>query len=169
MATLQPGTYPLYAENYIKLVETKSVKEAIEKYASSINEFFSEIPPGKVDYRYAENKWSIKEMLQHVIDAERIFAYRALRIARKDTTPLPGFDENTYAVASNADARTWEDLLEEFKAVRRSTDLLLKSFTEEQYRQMGTTNGQPASVSAIGFTLYGHMLHHKNILQERYL
>ena len=169
MAFLQPGTFPAYAANYISLVDTATVKEAVEKYASSTIEFFKNIPTGKVDHRYAENKWSIKEMLQHIIDAERIFSYRALRLARKDKTPLPGFDENTYALASNADARKWKDLLEEFEVVRRSSDLLIKSFTDEQYEQMGSTNGQPTSVKAIGFILYGHMLHHKNILEERYL
>lgn len=169
MATLPPETYPAYAANYVKLVDASTVKEAVDKYAATINKFFEDIPAGKVDYRYAENKWSIKQMLQHINDAERIFAYRALRIARKDKTPLPGFDENTYADASNADARSWQELIEEFKAVRASTDMMLTSFNEEQLQQMGTTNGQPTSANAIGFILYGHMLHHKNILQERYL
>ena len=169
MAVLQPGTFPTYAANYISLVDTATVKEAVKKYGSSIVEFFKNIPSEKVDYRYAENKWSIKEMLQHLIDAERIFSYRALRIARKDKTPLPGFDENTYALASNADVRNWEDLLEEFEAVRRSSDLLLQSLSDEHYEQVGTTNDQATSVKAIGFTLFGHMLHHKNIVEERYL
>jgi uncharacterized damage-inducible protein DinB len=128
-----------------------------------------DIPRDKVDYCYAEGKWTVKELVQHLIDAERIFAYRALTIARGDQTPLPGFDETTYAAASKADARKWEDLVEEFKAVRQSTDLLFKSFTEDQLQQRGTTNQHKNTVNAIGFTAFGHLLHHKNILEEKYL
>ncbi|HEX8460874.1 MAG TPA: DinB family protein, partial [Segetibacter sp.] len=114
-------------------------------------------------------KWSLKEMLLHITDTERIFSYRALRIARNDNTPLPGFDEKSFAVAGNADTRSWENLFEEFEAVRRSTDLLLASFTEEQLSLVGTTNNQPTSVGAICFVIYGHILHHINITKERYL
>ncbi len=88
-------TYPAYFGNYIRLVNANSVAEAVQKYSEEILSFFKNIPAGKVDYRYAEGKWSIKEMLQHIIDTERIFAYRTLRIARHDKTPLPGFDEKT--------------------------------------------------------------------------
>jgi hypothetical protein len=127
MAQLQPNAYPAYFEKYVSLVDAETVKDAIEKYSASIDNFFTNIPQDKVDYKYAEDKWSIKELLQHVIDAERIFSYRALRIARHDKTPLPGFDENSYAAASNASKRDWQDLLQEFKAVRASTDMLFKS------------------------------------------
>ncbi|MCW3107929.1 MAG: DinB family protein [Segetibacter sp.] len=163
------GTYPAYFSNYINLVHADSVAEAIERYSLNIVNFFKSIPSEKVDHRYAEGKWSIKEMLQHIIDAERIFAYRALRISRHDKTPLPGFDENTYAIASNADARNWQSLLEEFEAVRKSTDLLLQSFTPEHLQQSGITNESPNTTIAISFVVFGHILHHVNILKERYL
>ena len=169
MPTLPAGTYPAFTESYIKLVETSTINEAIEKYAGSILDFFRDIPNEKINYRYAEGKWSIKEVLQHVIDTERIFAYRALRIARNDKTALAGFDENKYAVASNATARSWEELLRELEAVRRSTDLLLKSFTDEQLERAGTTNNSPNTTEAISFTIFGHILHHINIIKERYL
>jgi uncharacterized damage-inducible protein DinB len=169
MAQLQPGTYPTYFEKYISLVNTGTVKDAIAKYSSSINDFFTNIPTNKVDYRYGEDKWSIKELLQHLIDAERIFSYRALCIARHDKTSLPGFDENSYAVASNAFKRDWQDLLQEFKAVRASTDLLFESFDASQLEQVGTSNGQPISANALGYITFGHLLHHKRILEERYL
>jgi uncharacterized damage-inducible protein DinB len=130
--------------------------------------FFKNIPEEKAPYRYAEGKWSVKEMLQHIIDTERIFGYRALSIARKDTTPLPGFDENTYANASKAGERSLAGLIEELKAVRTSTDLLLKSFTEDDLQQTGITNGHPNTVNAIGYIIFGHILHHKKILEERY-
>ncbi len=140
MPNLTPGTYPAFIEGYLSFVKADTLAEAIEKYSGSISDFFKNISPEKVDYRYAKGKWNIKEMLQHIIDAERIFTYRALRIARHDKTPLPGFDEKEYAAADNADERSWENLLEEFQAVRKSTDLLLQSFTEDQLQQSGTTN-----------------------------
>jgi uncharacterized damage-inducible protein DinB len=164
-----PGTFPAYFERYISLVDANDVKEAIEKYSPSLIDFFSNIPADKYDYRYAEGKWTVKELLQHIIDAERIFAYRALRIARQDQTPLPGFDENLYATASSANSRSWESLLEEFAAVRKATDLLLESFNDEQLNSSGVTNDSPNTVNAIGFIVFGHLIHHKNILQERYL
>lgn len=164
-----PGTYPPYFENYIKLADADTVAEAIEKYSPCIIGFFRNIPTDKVNYRYAEGKWSIKELLQHIIDAERIFAYRALRISRHDKTPLPGFDEGTYTAAANADARSWQSLLEEFEAVRKSTDLLLLSFTPGHLKQSGITNEHPNTTVAISFVIFGHILHHINIMKERYL
>lgn len=169
MPNLTPGTYPAFIKSYLSFVNADTVAEAIEKYSDSINNFFKNIPREKVIYRYAEGKWNIKEMLLHIIDAERIFAYRALRIARHDKTPLPGFDEKSYAKAANADERSWESLLQEFEAVRKSTDLLLQSFTEEQLEQSGTTNNEPNTVKALSFLVYGHILHHINVLKERYL
>ena len=164
-----PGSYPTFFDRYISLVKAGSPGEAIENYSGSFITFFKNIPETSVAYRYAEGKWSIKEVLQHIIDAERIFAYRALSIARQEKTHLPGFDENDYAAASNADARNWQSLLDEFIAVRQSTDLLLKSFTSEQLLQSGTTNSHPNTTIAISFTIFGHILHHINILKEKYL
>jgi uncharacterized damage-inducible protein DinB len=169
MAKLTAGTYPAYFDNYIQQVNADTVKEAIEKYSTTIRQFFKSIPEEKAGYRYAEGKWTIKDLLQHVIDAERIFAYRALRIARQDRTPLPGFEENAYASAAKASKRNWEDLLEEFEAVRKSTDLLFASFTQEDLEQSGVTNDSPNTVLAICFITFGHLLHHKKIIEERYL
>lgn len=169
MANLIAGSYPPYFDQYINLVHTSSVAETINKYSTDIIHFFHQIPLEKVDFKYADGKWSIKEMLQHIIDAERIFAYRALRIARHDKTPLHGFDERNYAAASDAASRNWQGLLEEFEAVRKSTDLLLKSFTPDQLQQSGITNEHPNTVIAISFTVFGHILHHINVLKERYL
>lgn len=169
MPNLTPGTHPAFIKNYLSFIDADTVAEAIEKYSSSISDFFKNIPHEKVSYRYAQGKWNIKEMLQHIIDAERIFAYRALSIARHDKTPLPGFDEKTYAAAVNADERSWESLLDEFQAVRKSTDLLLQSFTQDQLKQSGTTNNEPNTVEALGFLVFGHILHHINILKEKYL
>jgi hypothetical protein len=107
-------------------------------------------------------------MLQHVIDTERIFAYRALSIARKEPAALLGFDENEYAKNGTGDNRNWKDMLTEWRVVRQSTNLLFASFTEEQIKAMGMASGQPISVNALGFIIFGHALHHLHILKERY-
>jgi uncharacterized damage-inducible protein DinB len=123
----------------------------------------------KFDYRYAEGKWTIKDIIQHVIDTERIFAYRALRISRNDITPLPGFEENDYVENTKANERGIQDLLAEFSAVRYATLFLFKSFSEEQLKRIGTASGTAISVRAIGFIIIGHQKHHQNVFQERYL
>lgn len=163
------GTYPAFVKKYLDNIQVDTIDEAIKNYSGTIINFFKSIQEEKLEYRYAAGKWNIKEMLQHIIDAERIFAYRALRIARHDKTPLQGFDENAYATASNADTRSWKNLLLEFEVVRKSSDLLLQSFTEDQLQQTGTTNGEPNNVKAISFVIFGHILHHMLILEEKYL
>lgn len=169
MATPLHGTYPAYFEKYINLAEAENTQQLIDKYSEPIWKFFKNIPTKKAAYRYAEDKWSLKELLQHIIDTERIFAYRALTIARQDTTSLPGFDENAYAAVSHADSRTWKSLLKEFKAVRKSTNMLINSFTNDQLQQSGITNGNPNTTVAISYIIFGHILHHINIVNERYL
>lgn len=169
MSKPTPGTYPVYFENYVSKVQANSVKEATEKYGRALIENFKTLPADKASFAYAEGKWTLKEMLQHIIDTERIFAYRAVAIARKETVGLPGFDENTYAANSKANGRDWDSLLEEFSAVRNATDLLLNSFDEEQLLQQGITNNNPTTVNAIAFIIYGHIIHHLNIINERYL
>lgn len=155
--------------NYINLVPEDHLSAAFEKESASFVRFLETILPEKYDYRYAEGKWTIKEVLQHIIDGERIFAYRALRFARKDATPLPGFDENNFAAAAKADTRTWDKLVEEFKVVRRSSELLFNSFDEEQLDSSGISSNSPNYVLAIGFIIIGHARHHQKIIKERYL
>jgi uncharacterized damage-inducible protein DinB len=165
----QPNDYAAYYETYVGKVKGDSVAEIINTYSQPMFDFYSSLPEEKANYRYAEGKWSIKELLLHMIDAERIFGYRALRIARQDKTPLPGFDENSYAIASKAFERTLQSLKDEFAAVRKATDILISTFDEEQLSQRGTASEQPVTVNAIAFIIYGHMLHHKQVLEERYL
>ena len=155
--------------NYINLVPEDDLLEAFKKESVSMVRSLETIPPDKYDYRYADGKWTIKEVLQHIIDAERVFAYRALRFARKDATPLPGFDENTFAAASKADTRSWDKLVEEFKVVRRSSELLFNSFDEEQLESNGISSNSPNYVLAVGFIIIGHAIHHQKIVKERYL
>ena len=163
------GTYPVYFDNYIRLTEFDTPTEGIAKYSNYLNEFFCNLPADKAEFSYAPGKWNVKEMLLHIIDTERIFAYRALSLSRGENTPLPGFVENTYAANSAANQRTWESLLAEFKAVRLSTDLLIQSFTPAQLDRLGITNNHPTSVNAIVYIIFGHLLHHVNVVKERYL
>ncbi|TAF53467.1 MAG: DinB family protein [Sphingobacteriia bacterium] len=158
---------PFY-NGYIQLVNASSVSEALEKYADKILAFYTQIPAAAANYKYADNKWTLKEMLQHVLDTERIMSYRLLRIARNDQTPLAGFDENAYAAAANVDHRSWESMVEEFRLLRQTTHALCHSLHESDWTKMGTASGQPISARALGFILLGHLLHHKNIIVERY-
>ncbi|HYJ64092.1 MAG TPA: DinB family protein [Parafilimonas sp.] len=153
---------------YINLAEGNSVREIVEKYAFDIQEFYNSLPDEKADYAYAENKWSLKQVLQHVTDAERVFAYRALRIARNDKTPLASFDENAYVENGFSNQRALSSLKQEFNSVRAATDIFLLSLNDEQIMRMGSASNNPVSVNALAFIIYGHLLHHKNIFTERY-
>jgi uncharacterized damage-inducible protein DinB len=154
---------------YINALEDISLIEGLEKGLSQMVSFISEIPVEKLEYRYAENKWTIKDILLHLIDAERIFVYRALRIGRGDKTPLAGFEENDYVPNARANCRTLESLLEEFQFVRNATLCLFKNYSSEQLLYLGTASNHSISVRAIGFVILGHQNHHLKIIQERYL
>lgn len=158
-----------YYHRYINLVEKDELKEAFSFYLPSFAAFIEGIPEDKWSYRYAEGKWTIGELVQHIIDAERIFTYRALRMARKDETPLPGFDENEYVVHSKASSRLKDSLINELKAVQQSTRLMFDSFDDEQLEGSGTASGGITYVRGIGFIIIGHSIHHQNIIRERYL
>ncbi len=169
MARPNPQDASQFYHNYINLTKGDSINQVMYDFAAPLKEFYNSIPEEKASYAYAPEKWTIKELLQHVIDAERIFAYRAICFARKDATPLPGFDENSYAANSNANSRTLQSLKEEFNAIRNSTDLMLNSFNDDQLNTKGTSSNKSITVNAIAFIIYGHLLHHKKILEERYL
>ena len=159
-----------YYSTYISKVDQEA--KLIEELEISVHEFIKfvqNIPLDKYDYRYAEGKWTIKNIIQHLMDSERIFAYRALRIARNDKTPLPGFEENDYAAIADADKRSIRDLLTEFAIVRQSTIALFNNFNEEVLKRMGVASGYDISVRALGFIIIGHQKHHQKIFIERYL
>jgi hypothetical protein len=160
--------YSSFYQPYVNYTSGKDYSILVQQYHDRITESWSAIPAEKANYAYAEDKWTIKQMLQHVIDTERIFAYRALSIARKEPAALLGFDENEYAKNGTGANRNWKDMLTEWRVVRQSTNLLFASFTEEQIKNMGTASGQPISVNALGFIIFGHALHHLHILKERY-
>jgi uncharacterized damage-inducible protein DinB len=169
MQNVDLSRVPEYYHKYINLVINDGLKTAFEKHQTELISFLKDIPKKKWNYRYAEGKWSIKEVVQHIIDAERVFAYRALCFARKDQTPLPGFDENIFAANSKADDRSKKDLLKELKTVQESSVILFNSFDEEQLDQPGVASGKPTYVKGIAYILLGHALHHKKILEDRYL
>jgi uncharacterized damage-inducible protein DinB len=160
---------PPFFHNYINQVPEDNIISAFKNETPILIKFLESIPENKYDHRYAEGKWTIREVLQHIIDAERVFAYRALRFARKDATPLAGFDENLYAITANAAKRNWNELIEEFKTVRKSSEYLFNSFDEEQLNAIGTSSNKTIPVIAIGYIIVGHPIHHKNIIEERYL
>ncbi len=160
---------PSFFHHYIDLVAQDDLIDAFREATPAFISFLEEIPPGKYDYRYAEGKWTVKQVLQHIIDAERIFSYRALRLARKDQTPLPGFEENDFAANAKTENRDWHNLVEEFKAVRKSSELLLLSLDEDQLHATGTVSGHRINALALFFIIIGHCTHHLQITRERYL
>lgn len=163
-----PDSYPAYFAKYINLITEDEVITALQNQQKNAAQFFESISEEQSLYSYAENKWTIKEVLQHVIDCERIFAYRALSIARRDSNILPSFNENQYAANAEANKRSWKNLREEFIISRKSAILLFSSFAEENLLQTGQINGYQMSVLALGFTVAGHATHHINIIKERY-
>jgi DinB family protein len=160
---------PEFYHNYIKQVPENDLMTAFRNQTPRALQFFQTMPSNKIDHAYAAGKWTIKEVLQHIIDAERVFSYRALRFARKDPTPLPGFDENLFAENARVDKRAWNDLLEEFKVVRKATEWLYSSFDDEQLNASGTSNNSSVYVLAFGYISVGHAIHHMNVIKQRYL
>ena len=163
------GTYPNYFYKYISLVENEDLKTVLKNQLNETEHFLRSIPEEKYLYKYDEGKWSVKEVLQHIIDTERVFSFRSLAFSRKDPNTFPSFSENDYAANSNADKKKWEDLIEEFVAVRRSTEALFDGFSEEQLYSVGKASNYEMGVKALGYTIAGHVAHHLNILKERYL
>lgn len=166
---LPVNEYPDFYNGYIEALENVQLIEDLEISVHELIKFVQNIPMDKFDYRYEPNKWTIKDIIQHLIDAERIFSYRALRISRMDQTPLPSFDEEMYAKNTAANNRSIQDLLTEMAVVRQSTLSLFKSFSQDQLHLVGTASNEKISVRAIGFIIIGHQKHHQKIFEERYL
>jgi DinB superfamily len=158
-----------FYQRYLDLVKEKNVVAALRKSTRQFKKLLDQVPAKKTNYAYAPGKWTLKEVLQHVIDTERVFAYRALCFARKDGTPLPSFDENQWAAQAQASTRKWKDLVEEFKAQRKSTELLFASFHDDQLLFLGTASGNPINTLALGLLCAGHLAHHMKLIKEKYL
>ena len=166
----QPGEYAPYAIMYIKLLPDDGlVLKHLQENGEATKRFLLSVPQEKLNYRYAPGKWTIKDILLHIVDDERIFAYRALRFARGDATALPGVNQDPYAAAGRANDRQLEDLLEEFLAVRQASVSLFQYLPEDSFVRGGTANNHNVTVRALLYQIAGHELHHINIIKERYL
>jgi hypothetical protein len=149
-------------------VRGTNIVETLAEQAEAVRWALSAVPEGRAGFRYAEGKWSIREVVGHCTDAERVFGYRALAFARGEKAPLPSFDENEYARTAEHDGVPLADLLEEFGAVRAGTLHLVRHFPAEAWRRMGVASGKTISVRAIAFIMAGHVAHHLAILRNRY-
>ena len=165
----EKNEYAEFYAGYISLVQETDIIAALLDQTNDLQTLFAEIPEEKGDFRYAEGKWSIREMLGHIVDGERVFSYRALRISRGDQTPLAGFEENFYVANSNFSNLKLAAALEEFSLLRQSNALLFKNLTDEMWAQTGTASDATISVRALAYISVGHIRHHANILRERYL
>ena len=157
-----------YIQRYLDLIPTENWLEEMKKTGEKTVSLYSFLAEDQSDFAYAEGKWTLKELLQHLIDAERIFAYRALRFARKDKTDLPGWDEEEYAQHYFPTERSTQNLVEEFETVRKSSTLFFENLNEIQLSETGVANGNEISVETIGKLIVGHNIHHLNIIEERY-
>lgn len=164
-----PTEYLPYYGKYISMVPDGDIVTVLGKQMEETAHFLESIPESRANFRYAPDKWSIKELVGHVIDSERIFAYRALRFARNDKTPLPGYEQDDYVSNASFDRCTLTDLASELKSVRRATLFLFKHLDENAWMRRGMANNSEASVRALAHIIAGHELHHREILRSRYL
>lgn len=170
IARPNPADYNPYYETYIRLVpDGQDPLAQLRQQSAALTTLLADLTDEQAHFRYAPGKWSIKEALVHIIDTERIFAYRTLRIARGDQTPLPGFEQNDYVPASGADARPLADIWREYHAVRAATLALFESLPVDAVARVGTASDSPTSVRALAYMLPGHEAHHMMIFRERYL
>ncbi len=161
--------YNEFYDTYVSLVDETEIVSAFENQLDEMNEFFNSISEEKSATSYAEGKWTIKELVGHLIDGERIFGYRALRISRGDETPIEGFEQDDYVENAPFGDYKFSDLVEEFNLVRRSNILFFKHLKETDWTRTGTASDSPVSVRALAFIMVGHVIHHANILKDRYL
>jgi len=168
IARPQAGEYAPYYDRYISLVQGEDILNALDQQRSQTMLLLCGRDEKDGDFRYAPGKWSAKEVLGHVCDSERVFAYRALRIARADATPLAGFEQDDYVRNGPFAQRPLADLVEEFIAVRRATLSLLRNLDEAAWMRRGVANKNEVTVRALAYIIAGHELHHRGILEEKY-
>jgi uncharacterized damage-inducible protein DinB len=166
----KPGEYPEYASMYIDLLPDDGlVLTHLEENFRITKDFILSLPEERLLYRYAPGKWTIKEILVHIIDDERIYSYRALRFARNDNTKLPGFEQDGFTLHSNSNERELKNIFDEYEAVRKATIALFNGLNDEALTREGTADGKKATVRALAYHIAGHELHHINIIKEKYL
>lgn len=163
--------YASYFEQYIKLVskEDKSIIENLQESQIEFDDLLRSLSKDKHNFSYAEGKWTLKELIQHIIDTERVFCYRALCFARNDKTELPGFDQDIFVDNVDANSRDFYDLLDEMDNLRKGSIILFKSFSDEALLRIGVASKNKMSVRALGYLFSGHQKHHLNIVKERYI
>src|SRR5690349_22744383 len=164
----EPGEYAAYYETYISKVKGSNILNILEAQRLQMAQLFAAHTERDGNFRYAPGKWTVKEVLGHVTDSERIFAYRALRIARGDQTPLSGFEQDDYVKSGGFASRTLADLVEEFDAVRGASISLFRSFDDAAWGRRGVASEKQVTARALGFITAGHQIHHRMILQESY-
>lgn len=158
-----------YYNNYISQIDGGGVMPVLDSQAAELRSMFENVPEEKGAFAYAGGKWSTKELLSHMIDGERIFSYRVLRISRGDETAIEGFEQDDYIANSNANNRSFADLLDEFEHERRANLLMINNISDENSKRVGTASGNPVSARALVYIMAGHAKHHMKILSERYL
>ena len=169
IAPPKPSEYDPYYGTYISLVERGDILRAMEQQLSETTAVLSQLTGQQGAYRYAPDKWSVKEMLGHLIDSERIFTYRALRVARGDKTPIEGFEQDDYVPYGRFDQRALATLVEEFASVRQSSLFLFKYLDTEAWMRQGIANRKEISVRALAYVIAGHELHHRKMIKDKYL
>jgi uncharacterized damage-inducible protein DinB len=163
-----PAEHAPYYGKYIALVPDGDIVGLLRSQIDSTTDLLRGVPGDREQYRYAEGKWSVREVIGHLSDAERIFTYRALRFARADRTPLHGFDENAYAATATYHERRLSSVAEEFAAVRAASVAFFDALTDEEWQRRGPANAQEVSVRALAWIIAGHERHHVGLLRERY-
>jgi len=164
-----PNEVGEWYHGYINRVEDGTVMSVLRQQELSFIPFILSIPSEKGDFKYADGKWSVKEIISHLIDTERVFCYRGLALSRGEPNPIPGFDQDIYVANSNADSRSLDDLAAEFMAVRKASLAFYKSVDEKGAEKSGVVSGNAMSVRATAYIIAGHLIHHKEVLQEKYL
>ncbi|WP_297793108.1 DinB family protein [uncultured Eudoraea sp.] len=166
---LKKEDYNPYYEPYIAALGDVQLLDMLKRQLVNFPQFIDSIPEDKFHYSYQEGKWTVAQVLLHILDTERVFQYRALRFARKDKTPLPGFDQDKFVMESNAENWTKQEMIDNYIIIRKSTIALFEKLPEEALARVGIASDSPMSVAALGFICCGHQKHHRNIIRERYL
>ncbi len=167
---LKSTEYNEYYKRYIETIAgTTDLKMGLEADKKMVIDFFTSVPEAKLTFKYAPEKWTVKEILQHIIDTERIFIHRLFRISRQDTTPLPGYEQDDYIDPSQANSKSLEELIHEFTVTRLYSMNIINSISDENLSNMGTASNSPMSARACAFLLLGHSIWHINVIKERYL
>ena len=164
----QPTEYPAWYAGYVASVPDGDIITVLREAGQELATALAGIPEARGEHRYAEGKWTVRTLLGHMIDAERIFSYRALRLARGDATPLPGFEENDYARTAGSDTRSVADLASEMLVVREGTVRLFDSLPDDAWARSGTVNNGQVTVRALAYITAGHAKHHLGVLRDRY-